>query len=203
MTAAFRRAGSFLALTWAGKLTDPREEAFAEALANRRFRTIENAASEEVSVGWVTQVDPTGDRFSVDDLDGGTGAWLRMRMDRKSMPKAWLQMRLREAETAKGRKLSARERRELKDDLADQLLPRVLPATANIDALLFHDRRTLLLFSTAKGARDAFLKLFHETFGVELASLAPLQLGLRLTDDGLHEALEKLEPTRWARGGAA
>jgi DNA recombination-dependent growth factor C len=203
VTTAFRRSGSFVALTWAGNLTDPREPAFADALANRRFRTIEHAASEEVSFGWVTPIDPTGDRFAVDDLEAGAGTWLRMRLDKKSMPTAWLKMHLDAAELSKGKKLSARERRELKESLLDQMLPRVLPKTANIDALLFLDRRLLLLFATGKGARDAFTKLFAETFGAELSPLCPLGLGMRLIDDSLHATLEKLEPTRWARGGAA
>ena len=48
-----------------------------------------------------------------DSLDGGAGTWLRMRTDVKKMPASWLAMRLANAEKAKGKKLSARERREL------------------------------------------------------------------------------------------
>ena len=81
--AAIRRSGGSVAFYWQGKIADPRAEGFCEALAQRRFRTIENAASEEVSVGWCTPADPTGDSFSIEDLEGGVGTWLRMRTVRK------------------------------------------------------------------------------------------------------------------------
>ena len=47
------------------------------------------------------------------------------------MPRKWLQIHRDVAEKAKGKKLSAKERRELKDDLTDKLLPRVLPCGAS------------------------------------------------------------------------
>ncbi|HEB54424.1 MAG TPA: hypothetical protein ENI87_14325, partial [bacterium] len=171
---------------------------FAEALSTQRFRTIENAASEEVSVGWVTPADPTGDSFAVEDLDGGLGTWLRFRIDKKSMPAKWLQIHRDATEKARGKKLSAKERRELKDELMERYLPRVLPTVTLVDALLFHDRRTVLLFATSAAQREAFGKLFFETFTVQLEPADPLQRGLHadLSDEQKY-ALERLEPIRW------
>lgn len=198
--ATFRRTGSFVAYRFDGQLHDPADQAFAAALATRRFRTIENAASEEVSVGWCTPVDPTGDSFLLEDLDGGAGTWMRMRTDVKKMPAAWLQMHRAAAEKAKGKKLSARERRELKDDVLEKLLPRVLPRTGFVDALLFHDRKTLLLFSTSKGARESFGKLFFESFQALLVELGPFSLTLASSSA---TAAEKLEPHRWPGGSSS
>jgi hypothetical protein len=198
--AAIKKSGGVVVFYWDGKLTDPATPAFAEALAERRFRTIENAASEEVSAGWVTPLDPTGDSFALEDLDGGTGTWLRFRIDKKTLPKRWLQIHRDAAEKAKGKKLSARERRELKDDLAEKLLPRVLPAVQLHDALLFHAQRTVLLFATGKGAREVFGKLFFESFGLPLERANPLQCGLRAGLDAEAEhALERIEPVRWPK----
>lgn len=196
--AAFRRSGGVAAFFWQGKITDPHDAAFGEALANRRFRTIENAASEEISIGWVTPADPTGDTFVGEDLDGGVGTWLRLRIDKKALPKKWLAIHRDAAEKSKGKKLSARERRELKDDLSEKLLPRVLPTVNLVDALLFVDKKTVLLFATSKSVREAFGKLFFETFTVPLERANPLQCGRRtgLDADGL-AALERLEPVRW------
>ena len=195
---ALKRSGGVVPYFWQGQLLDPRDDEFAEALSTQRFRTIENAASEEVSIGWVTPADPTGDSFTAEDLDGGIGTWLRFRIDKKSMPMKWLQIHRDAAEKARGRRLSAKERRELKDDLMDQLLPRVLPTINLVDALLFHDRKTALLFATSKTAKEAFGKLFFETFTVQLEGANPLQSGLRagLSDEQRH-ALERLEPVRW------
>lgn len=196
--AAIKKSGGVVPFFWQGKILDPRDDAFAEALSPQRFRTIENAASEETSIGWVTPADPTGDSFAIEDLDGGIGTWLRFRIDKKSMPMKWLQIHRDAAEKARGKKLSAKERRELKEDLMDQLLPRVLPTITLVDALLFHDRKTVLLFATSKSAKEAFAKLFFETFTVQLETADPLQSGLRadLSPDQKH-ALERLEPIRW------
>lgn len=196
--AAIRKSGGVVPYYWQGKILDPRDDAFPEALAPRRFRTIENAASEEVSVGWVTPADPTGDSFAVEDLDGGVGTWLRFRIDKKSMPMKWLQIHRDAAEKARGKKLSAKERKELKEDLMDQLLPRVLPTITLVDALLFHERKTVLLFATSKTAKEAFAKLFFESFLIQLEPGDPLQSGLRAdVSPEQRAALERLEPIRW------
>ncbi len=196
--ATIKKSGSFVAFHWDGAIADPHAQPFADALATRRFRTIENAASEEVSIGWVTPADPTGDSFALEDLEGGAGTWLRFRMDKKSMPKKWLQIHRDAAEKARGKKLSARERRELKDDLMEKMLPRVLPTITLVDALLFHDKRTVLLFATSKAAREAFGKLFLESFGTPLERSNPLQAGLRAgLDDETRYTLEHCEPVRW------
>ena len=207
--AAIRRSCGVTTFFWQGKIVDPHDEAFGEALSKRRFRTIEHAASEEVSVGWVTHADPTGDTFAAEDLDGGVGTWLRVRIDKKVLPKKWLAIHRDAAEKSRGKKLSARERRELKDDLTEKLLPRVLPTVNLVDALLFTDRKTVLLFATSKSVREAVGKLFFETFAVPLDRADPLQCGRRAGLDGDGKAaLERLEPVRWpnvepARNGTA
>ena len=202
--AAIRKSGGVNVFFWDGKVPDPGSADFLSALSERRFRTIEHAASEEVSVGWVTPGDPTGDSFDAEDMDGGTGTWLRLRIDKKALLMRWLQIHRSVAEKARGKKLSARERRELKDDLTEKLLPRVLPAITLVDALLFHDRRTVLLFATGKGPREAFSKLFFESFALPLERGDPLTYGLRagLGAAGQHR-LDQLEPVRWPRTGEA
>lgn len=195
---AIRKSGGVVAFHWDGQIADPRDAAFCDALANRRFRSIENAASEEVSFGWVTPLDPTGETFALEDLDGGAGTWLRVRIDKKSMPKKWLQIHRDAAEKARGKKLSARERREMKDDLTEKLLPRVLPAITLVDALLFFEQKLVLLFATSKNAREAFGKLFFESFGAPLERANPLTCAhvAKLSSEAMAE-LDRVEPMRW------
>ena len=195
---SIRRGGGVVAFFWQGSLPDPQQPEFVKALAKQRFRTIENAASEETSVGWVTAPDPTGASFALQDMDGGPASWMRMRIDTKKMPAKWLQIHRISAEKAAGRKLSARERRELRDDLVDKLLPRVLPAVNFVDALLFHDRKILLLLSTSTSASEQFHKLFFESFKVPLDRCNPLPLGLRrgIGCDSIAR-LEGADPIRW------
>jgi len=193
-----RRSGGVVAFYWQGKVPDPRDEAFSEALAERRFRTIENAASEEISVGWVTPTLPTGDEFTPEDLDAGTATWLRFRIDKKALPKPWLMIHLETEERARGKRLSPRERREVKQDIGEKLLPRVLPSVNLIDALLFHERKTVLLFSTSKNVTEAFGKLFFETFSIPLDRANPYQCAVRAgLGNEATAALDRAEPVRW------
>ncbi|MGE3175130.1 MAG: recombination-associated protein RdgC [Planctomycetota bacterium] len=193
-----RRSGGAFAFFWQGTLPDPREEEFAQALANQRFRTIVDAASEEVSVGWITASDPSGDHFAPEDLEAGAAFWLRMRVDKKQLPRKWLAIHRDTAEKAQGRKLSARERRELKDDLIDKLLPRVLPTVNMVDALLYFERRTILLLNTSKSVAEAFHKLFFQSFGLPLERADPLSLGRRTGIDADAQArLDRVDPMRW------
>lgn len=196
--ASIRKSGGVVAFHWQGKIQDPQQESFCEALSQRRFRTIENAASEEVSVGWVTQALPTGDEFTVEDLDAGAATWLRMRIDKKTLPRKWLMIHLDSEERARGKKLTPRERKELKQDIGEKLLPRVLPTVNLVDALLFHDRKTVLLFATSKSVVESFTKLFFETFALPLDRLNPYQMALRagLSPEML-QALDRVEAVRW------
>lgn len=195
---SIRRSGGSVALFWQGKLTDPREPEFAEALAKQRFRTIEDAASEEVSIGWITSADPTGDSFAAEDLEAGTATWLRVRIDKKQLPRKWLMIHRDAAEKQKGKKLSGKERRELKDDLSSKLLPRVLPTVNMVDALLYFDRRMVLVLNTSKSVLENFTKLFFATFAMPLDRADPLQLGHRTgLERALLARLDRIEPVRW------
>ena len=89
---SIRRSGGAVLFFYEGKLPAPDEDAFSAALQNRRFRTIEDAASEEISAGWITPVDPTGDSFAQEDMDAGAAVWLRVRIDKKQLPRKWLQI---------------------------------------------------------------------------------------------------------------
>lgn len=197
---AIRKSGGVVAWFYDGRLPEAGSDEFCQALARHRFRTIEHAASEEVSIGWVTPADPTGDSFAAEDLDGGVATWLRFRIDKKVLPKKWLQLHRDAAEKQRGKRLSARERRELKDDLTGKLLPRVLPTITLVDALLHPARRLVQLFAGSKTAREAFGKLFFETFALPLERMDPLTLGRRAgLDAAAQRALEGAEPVAWPR----
>lgn len=198
MTDTLTRTGGCTAFRVEGKVPDYRDQDFADKLREQRFRTIENAASEETSVGWVTPADPSGETFSVEDVDAGIeGAWLRFRIDKKALPAKWLRMRVAASERARGRRLSAKERRELKDELMEELLPRVLPTVTFVDALVTRDR--VLLFSTTNGAREAFASLWWHSFGTNLIALDPRGLADEVLAPDMAARCDKAEPTRWPR----
>ncbi|MCA8944089.1 MAG: recombination-associated protein RdgC [Planctomycetes bacterium] len=200
----FKRSGSVVTYFVDGKIPAITSDDFTAALANHRFRTIETAANEESSIGWVSAGDPTGDSFEVEDLDLDLGVWLRVRVDKKKLPAAWLQIHRATAERSAGRPLSVRERRELKEDLCERLLPRTLPSVQFIDALWLPKQSRVLLFSTSKSVREEFEKLFFKTFAVALEPVDPRSLAEHL---GLgREALAYLDevaPVNWPSRGDA
>ena len=199
----FRRSGSFAAYYVEGKLPDPTSPAFAESLEKLRFRTIENAASEESSVGWVTAGDPTGDSYEQEDIDLDRAIWLRVRFDKKKLPTIWLSIHRTEAERSAGRKLSARERKDLKEDLQSKMLPRVLPSVALIDVLYVPAESMVYLFGTSKAVREEFTKLFFQTFAARLIPADAYEIACRSgIGRDARNYLEEVAPVRWMRDEA-
>lgn len=200
-----RRGGSVSLFFVEGELPGLQGAGFADALASQRFRTIEAAASEEMSVGWVCAPDPSGDSFPVDEIDLDRAVWLQVRIDKKKLPQRWVSIYRAAAERAAGRKLTGKERKALKDDLAEQLLPRVLPAVQIIDVLLDPKAKRVLLFSTSKAVRDEFVSLVHKTFvGVRLAPASALEWALRskLAPEQ-RRYLEEVAPVNWPKQASA
>lgn len=199
----FRRTGSVSCFAVEGRVPEPGSDEFAEALANERFKSIETAASELESMGWITPGDPTGDSFDWADMDGEHACWLRLRMDKKSLPATWVAIHRCAAEHARGRPLTRRELRELKEGLERDMLPRVLPTVRLIDALYVHDRKRVLLFSTGKGVCEEFAKLFQRTFDAVLLGHDPRVIAqmLPLGRDA-QDYLDQVSPVRWRKDEA-
>ena len=198
----FRRSGSLVAFYVDGKMPAVQSEAFLEALANERFRTIEDAASEEQSIGWVSPGDPTGQTFELDEMDLDQGLWLRFRVDKKKLPAIWLSIHRSEAERSAGRKLSARERKDLKEDLMQRMLPRILPSVGLVDVLFAPDSGRVLLFASSTAMKEEFQKLWFRSFATNLveadAFAAAARSGLGRDQLGY---LEEVSPVRWGRNG--
>ena len=196
----FRCSGSVATFFYSGKVPDPRTETFLEALRNKRFRSIERAASEQTSFGWITPEDLSGESFELADMDLDLGIHMRMRIDKKTLPAVWMAIHRSAAEKTAGRRLSALEKRDLKQDLHKRLLPKLLPAVSLVDALFTPERKQILLFTRAKGAQETFCKLFFSTFGTNLIAADPHNLATRL---GLGREqiayLERVSPVPWRR----
>lgn len=196
MTAKLRKGGGLTAYR-AQSTVDPFAAEFVDALAAHRFRTIENAASEETSTGWITPEDPTGDTFAIADMDAGNAIWLRVRQDSKRLPAIMLDQHVALRERALGRPLRKKEMRELRGELVSQLLPRILPSSTNVDALFWPDQRLVLLLSTSKTVRDAFGSLWAATFGAAVDRLDAPALAIEILPPERNQALRDLQPTRW------
>lgn len=198
----FRRSGSVAGFFVEGSVPEPSSEDFCRALQEHRFRTIEHAAAEATSIGWVSPIDPTGDSFSPEDMDYEAATWLRFRVDKKSAPTQWLRIHRLAEERAAGRKLTTKERKDLKEDLLAKLLPRVLPTIRMIDALFYPAERTVLLFGTSNAVREAFASLFYKTFSCSITPADPYHVALSLDLGRDPEArLNDATPIRWPIAG--
>jgi DNA recombination-dependent growth factor C len=179
--------------------TDP---SFAAALKKQRFRTIEDAASEETSAGWVSPTDPTGETYDPEQMVFEDACWLRMRTDKKSLPARWVSIYRSVAEHSAGRKLTARERRDLKQDLMQKLLPRILPTVQFVDAVWYPTPKKLLLLATSTAVRENFQRLFETSFEARMHAAGPLGLAVHgsLTK-AQKDYLRQVAPIRWPSAG--
>lgn len=176
----FKKGGSFVRFFVEGSIPDPSSEEFFEALANERFRSIESAASEETSVGWVSASDPSGQDFLREDVLLGDFVRLRMRMDKKKLPAAWLAIHMAaEIRARDGQKISAKERKAIRADIEDRVLPRTLPSVSFVEIVYVPGKDQVLLFSTSASAAAECAKLFHRSFGVSLEEVDPTTLAQR------------------------
>jgi hypothetical protein len=124
-----------------------------------------------------------------------------MRVDRKKLPLRWVAIYRAAAEQAAGRRLNGKERKALRDELGDKLLPRILPAVQIVDVLLDRPSRRALLCSTSRAMREQFVTLFQRTFtGVSLLSANPFEWARRsaLSLDQ-RRYLEGVAPVAWPR----
>jgi DNA recombination-dependent growth factor C len=177
------------------------DRAWLEAFYKHRFKTIENSDSEEESVGWVCHADPTGGSFPEEDCLLDQVVAVRLRMDKKKAPARWLQIRLTKELRGSG-KMSPQRRKEIRQKILDELLPRVLPTVSLIDVLIRPKTRELLLFSTGLGAGDALRKLVLTTFGARAHAADARQSALRARlPPEMHKLLDHAAPTDFATGG--
>ena len=135
------------------------------------------------------------------------GFVLRMRIERRSVPAQLLQLIYRDrffaVQAKTGKTPGPKERRELKDQVREELMGRALPAISYVDAYWRDKEGELQVFSTGKKARQLFETLFTKTFsdhlGQTLIRIAPPLLGLSESDwtesEGASETLERLSLT--------
>ena len=116
---------------------------------------------------------------------------LRLRIEKRQVPNQLLQELYRHEiyqHVAKfGQNPKPAEKKQIKQDLQNQLTRRALPSIQYVDGLWFIDDQKLWVMSTGKRQRDVFKDYFTKTFlaplqGVALETTAPLMALKNLTD---------------------
>lgn len=124
--------------------------------------------------------DPTA-HWDLSDCQVDDGLLLRLRLERRKVPAALLQLiykrRLYELVAKGGKQPSPQARRDLRDEIQRDLLGQALPTLAHVDAYWRTRHEDILLFATGKKVRERFEALFNASFaeplGYRLVSLDP------------------------------
>lgn len=192
----FRKSGSFVRFFVEGIVPQKDSDGFFVAVAKHRFKSIENAASEETSIGWACPSDPSGQNFLKEQILQDDYVRLRIRLDKKKLPGSWLGIYMdAEIKALGAKRIKPEERKAIKADIAEKLLPRILPSVRFIDFIYDEKKKIAYLFSSARSVREECQLLFFKTFKAKLVEARPLEVArrLRLSADQLRY-LDKISP---------
>ena len=106
--------------------------------------------------------------WDLEDCGGPHGYFLRMRIEKKTIPgevlQTYLQSRIEQAEAKNKKTLGREKRKEIREEVRAELMTKVLPSIRYVDGYWHTEQQVLYVFSTSKRAVDMFSELFHKTF---------------------------------------
>ena len=156
----------------------------------------------ELVFGWVRPagIDPDEEvlqddmHWDISDCQIDSGYLLRFRVERRKVPMQLFQMMVQQElakHTAKqlGKPLERAEKKQIMDDLKEELLGNCLPAIRHCDLLWREKHGDILVFATGKSDLKIFEDLFRETFAKPLGFSFILELPaiLGMSDQELEE----------------
>lgn len=161
---AIRPSGSFRRYLIASPTPTIDDADLYDRLRDHRFKSIDEQATAEPSIGWVAAGSFASSDFRPENVFLGKTLLLRIRVDRKRLPSNAVKARLSEVLADAGGRMARSERAKIKQEIEDELLRRVVPATMLLDVYWRPQENEALLSSTAASAHDLFCNLFRETF---------------------------------------
>ena len=176
-------------------------DALAAAVSRRAFREPElDLGDRREASGWVGIHDPLVTELAASDLFFQHYLVVGFRWDRRVVPPKllWLERRRLEAERRAERgveRLSAPERKEIREEVAQRLMTRALPVPRLFDCIWNLDTGHVYFTGKVRAAREAFTECFRQTFGVGPVPLIPYLAAEHVGLDAHHvEALRAVEP---------
>lgn len=163
-----------------GQPPDGFRDLFAAALDEHRFQAPLSSTFAGVTLGWCLVDDALAVDFS--DINGwlfNSYAVFALRVEQKRIPGAILQPALRQAMAKWCRdnnrlRCPAAVKRELRDLVEADLLPKILPTRATYGVVWNLTDGWVTIASTSVTRCDSFRKLFRRTFGLMLTPADPL-----------------------------
>jgi DNA recombination-dependent growth factor C len=163
------------------------------------FRTVESPG-DEIGMGWTSMEDFTDNEFSGASYVRGNFVALGLRIDTVRVPPRILEMHVKQEgkkflQERGARRLSAAQRRELKDRVKEMLKKQVLPSIQVFDLVWDTAQRVAYFASLSIKARERVEDHFKRSFGLTLIPLIPfIRAEELLTDKTAKHALETLTP---------
>ena len=153
-------------------------EQFARAVTRRAFREADVEAGAADSCGWVAAHDPLATDFSAADLFLQQHLVVGFRFDRRMVPAKLLYLERRRAEEVvraeRGlERLGRAVRAEIKEEVRMRLMVRALPVPRVFDCAWNLETGHVLFTGKLRAAREAFMELFWQTFGVRPVPMIP------------------------------
>lgn len=154
-------------------------DAIAQAVTRHAFRDGDPAAGDPRQAwGWIAVHDPLQTDFTPADLFFHQYLVLGFRYDKRLVPPKLLMLERRrlERERAAARgaiRLSAAERREIKDEIASRLVAQALPTPRLFDVVWNLETGRVYFSGKLRAAREAFGDCFRRTFGITPVPLIP------------------------------
>ena len=139
-------------------------EELHEALSAKPFTPC--SATQKESMGWLP---PLGKNTSSYTHASNNYILMSMARQERILPatviKETLQEKVEAIEEAEGRKVSSREKKEMKEDIEHELLPRAFTRTQKLDAYIDPINGWLILNSSSAPRAEEFTKLLRKTLG--------------------------------------
>ena len=184
-------------------------EAIAAAVSRRAFRDLElDIGERHENSGWVGIHDPLVTELGPADLFFQHYLVVGFRWDRRVVPPKllWLERRRLEEQRRAERgveRLSAPERKEIRDEVAQRLMARALPVPRLFDCIWNLETGHVYFTGKVRAAREAFAECFRQTFGVAPVPLIPYLAAEHVGLDAHQvEALRAVEPASLVVGEA-
>jgi hypothetical protein len=192
--ATFRRFE--LAEKWEHKV----EEVLAR-LAKKKFVSLEAAHEETERVGWITLEHLFDTRFEIEKVFRDPFVCFALRIDKRKIPmnllRAHVKIEEQAARNATGKPVGPAKRREIREQVREKLVEKVLPSAASYPVVLAPNRGIVWFSNTGQRACEACVAHFEETFDVALIPQTPRYLALRLSQ-GDADAVDRAAPTLFA-----
>ncbi len=164
------------------------------------FAELDPKGDVDQSVGWVSLLDSDDTELEAGNClfvaSGGEQLRVSMRVDVLKAPasevRRKLESKVRLVEGEQGRKISRRERRELKEEIVHTLRQRISPRVRTFDVAWNLDTGRLYFWSQTKGMNELFLDLFVKSFALRVELEGPTMWARAAVD---LPTLAKIEPT--------